>query len=79
VSEKYLAPVGPSLSDNAIGVLVPIVEEIAGWDSAKIRGWFEADRLVLQDWDKVHTDCVTIYRSVRAVPTGGMFDWIGLP
>jgi hypothetical protein len=51
-------------------VLVPIVEEIAGWDSAKIRGWFEADGLVLRDWDKVHTDRATIYESAAAVPTG---------
>ncbi len=63
VSEnKYLTPIARRtlLSDNALSVLVPMLEEIAGWDSQKIRALFESHGLVLQDWDKVRTDSVTI-------------------
>jgi HAD superfamily phosphoserine phosphatase-like hydrolase len=63
VSEnKYLTPIARRtlLSDNALSVLVPILEEIAGWDSQKIRALFESHGLVLQEWDKVRTDSVTI-------------------
>jgi 2-hydroxy-3-keto-5-methylthiopentenyl-1-phosphate phosphatase len=63
VSEnKYLTPIAKRtiLSDNALSVLVPILEEIADWDSTKIRALFEAHGMVLREWDKVRTDCVTI-------------------
>lgn len=63
VSEnKYLTPIAKRtiLSDNALSVLVPIMEEIADWDSVKIRALFESHGLVLQDWDKIRTDSVTI-------------------
>ena len=32
----------PLLSDDALSVLVPILEDIVGWDSFRIRGFFEA-------------------------------------
>lgn len=48
------------LSDNALSVLVPILEDIAGWDSLRIRAFFEAHGFVLRDWDKVRTDSLTI-------------------
>jgi HAD superfamily phosphoserine phosphatase-like hydrolase len=63
VSEnKYLTPIAKRtlLSDNALSVLVPVLEEIAGWDSQKIRALFESHGLVLREWDKVRTDSVTI-------------------
>ncbi len=63
VSEnRYLAPVASRgiLSDNALSVLVPILEEIVGWQAPRIRNFFESHGLVLQEWDKVRTDSVTI-------------------
>jgi hypothetical protein len=48
------------LSEDALSVLVPILEDIAGWDSVRIRAFFELHGLVLQEWDKVRTDSVTI-------------------
>jgi HAD superfamily phosphoserine phosphatase-like hydrolase len=59
---KYLTPIAKRtlLSDNALSVLVPVLEEIAGWDSQKIRALFETHGLVLREWDKVRTDSVTI-------------------
>lgn len=48
------------LSDDALSVLVPIFEDIAGWDTTRIRAFFESHGFVLRNWDKVHTDSVTI-------------------
>lgn len=48
------------LSDNALSVLVPILEDIAGWDVLRIRDLFESRGLVLQEWDKARTDWLTI-------------------
>jgi len=48
------------LSDDALSILVPILEEIAGWDTAPIRAFFEAQGLMIQEWDRVRTDWLTI-------------------
>jgi hypothetical protein len=55
------------VSDNALSVLVPILEEVVGWDAARIRQLFASHGLVLQEWDKARTDWVT----VRACPEIG--------
>jgi HAD superfamily phosphoserine phosphatase-like hydrolase len=59
------------LSDNALSVLVPILEDIADWDSTQIRELFVSLGLVLQDWDKVRTDRLSFHsadKRVAAVP-----------
>jgi len=48
------------LSDDALSVLVPILEEIAGWDAAQIRALFEAHGFAVQEWNKMRTDSVVI-------------------
>jgi phosphoserine phosphatase len=48
------------ISEDALSVLVPVLEEIAGWDSPRIRAFFEAHGFVLQEWTKVRTDTLTI-------------------
>ena len=63
VSEaKYVAHIARRtvLSDDALSVLVPILEEIGGWDAAQIRALFEAHGFAVQEWNKVRTDSVTI-------------------
>jgi phosphoserine phosphatase len=55
------------LSDDALSVLVPILEEIAGWGRPQIRDLFEAQGLVIKDWDKVQADWLTI-RSAHPAP-----------
>jgi HAD superfamily phosphoserine phosphatase-like hydrolase len=63
VSEnRYLTPIARRtiLSDDGLSVLIPILEELAGWDGARIRALFAAHGLVLQDWDKIRTDSLTI-------------------
>jgi HAD superfamily phosphoserine phosphatase-like hydrolase len=52
------------VSDNALSVLVPVLEEVVGWDASRIRQLFASHGLVLQEWDKARTDWVT----VRAYP-----------
>jgi 2-hydroxy-3-keto-5-methylthiopentenyl-1-phosphate phosphatase len=65
VSEnKYLTPIARRtiLSENACSVLVPMLEELFGWNSTKIRAFFESRGLALQEWDKVRTDSITLCR-----------------
>ena len=57
------------LSDDALSVLIPILEDIVGFDSARIRAFFEAHGFLLRDWDKVRTDTLTI--SPAAVSIAG--------
>jgi HAD superfamily phosphoserine phosphatase-like hydrolase len=75
VSEnKYLAPIAKRsiLSENALAILIPILEDVAGWDSTSIRGVFEAKGFLIQQWDKVQTDMLTIIPSNEpaATPAG---------
>jgi len=66
VSEnKYLAPIAKRsiLSENALAILIPILEEVVGWDTASIRAVFEQKGFVIQQWDKVQTDMLTIIPS----------------
>jgi len=49
------------LSNSAIGVLIPILEDVLKWDSQQIRELFALHCLALQDWDKVHTDWITFH------------------
>jgi HAD superfamily phosphoserine phosphatase-like hydrolase len=49
------------LSDNAVSVLVPILEDVLKWESQQIRDLFTAHGLSLQDWDKIHTDWITFH------------------
>ncbi len=48
------------LSTNALAVLVPILEEVVRWDRLRIREFFEANGLVVQEWDRVRTDWLTL-------------------
>jgi HAD superfamily phosphoserine phosphatase-like hydrolase len=54
------------LSDDALSVLVPILEDIVGWDTVRIRSFFEAQGFILQEWDKVRTDSLIIRRTAPA-------------
>jgi HAD superfamily phosphoserine phosphatase-like hydrolase len=66
VSEnKYITQIARRtiLSDDASSVLIPILEDILGWNSTRIRSLFEAQGLVLQEWDKVRTDSLTISKA----------------
>lgn len=48
------------MSDDALSMLIPILEEIGGYTPAQIRELFEQHGLLIQDWDRVRTDWLTI-------------------
>jgi 2-hydroxy-3-keto-5-methylthiopentenyl-1-phosphate phosphatase len=52
------------ISDDALSVLVPVLEEIGGYPSGRIRTLFEEEGFLIQEWDKVRTDRVTIRENV---------------
>jgi HAD superfamily phosphoserine phosphatase-like hydrolase len=52
------------LSDNALSVLVPILEDILGWDARQIRELFTTHGLTLRDWDKIRTDWLSFHDGV---------------
>jgi 2-hydroxy-3-keto-5-methylthiopentenyl-1-phosphate phosphatase len=56
------------LSDGALSVLVPILEDILIWSSAQIREVFESYGLALQEWDKTRTDRIAFQQYIQPVP-----------
>lgn len=56
------------ISDDALSVLVPVLEEIAGWEATRIRSLFEDRGLLIQEWERVRTDWLTIRRGAAAGP-----------
>ena len=56
VSEnRYITQVAARtvLSDDALSVLVPILEDLLGWNSTKVRLFFESHGFALREWDKI--------------------------
>lgn len=48
------------LSTSAMAVLAPILEEVLGWPRYRIRGFFEANGMLIQEWERVRTDWLTV-------------------
>jgi HAD superfamily phosphoserine phosphatase-like hydrolase len=48
------------LSDDALTVAIPILEDVLGWDAARIRALFSSYGFVLREWDKMRTDTVML-------------------
>lgn len=48
------------LSDSALSVLIPVLEELCGWDQTKIRTFFESNEILIQEWAKMRTDTLTM-------------------
>jgi hypothetical protein len=72
---RQIAPIAKRtvLSDDALSIMVPILEEIAGWDTPRIRTFFEEQGLFIQEWDRVRADWLTITpqpSQVRISPEG---------
>ena len=70
VSEaKYVVQIAKRtvLSDDALSVIVPVLEDIVGWDATEIRALFESRGLSIQEWDKVRTDWLTIRETAPSV------------
>jgi hypothetical protein len=58
------------LSTSALAVLAPILEEVAGWERYRIRSFFEANGMLIQEWERVRTDWLTVRRSADPVTIG---------
>ena len=54
------------VSEDAFSVLVPILEEIGGYEPSQIRLLFEEHGLLMQEWDRVRSDWLTIRQSSAA-------------
>jgi 2-hydroxy-3-keto-5-methylthiopentenyl-1-phosphate phosphatase len=48
------------ISNHAPAMLIPILEKIVGWDRQRIRAFFESYGFLIQGWDRVRTDWLTI-------------------
>jgi hypothetical protein len=57
------------VSDNALSVLMPILEEVAHWSQPQIRGFFESHGFLVQEWERQRTDFLTL-RATASVPSG---------
>jgi predicted HAD superfamily phosphohydrolase len=55
------------LSTSALAVLAPILEEIAGWHRSRIRSFFEANGMLIQEWQRVRTDWLTVRPAAEPV------------
>jgi predicted HAD superfamily phosphohydrolase len=51
------------LSDNALSVLIPILEDLLQWNTPRIRELFNSCGLALQDWDKIRTDWLRFHKA----------------
>src|ERR1700730_11156261 len=70
VSEaKYITRVAKRtvLSDNAMSVLVPVLEKVLRWVPARPRLLFASYGLTLLEWDKMRTDRLSIQDSAEHV------------
>ena len=56
------------LSDNTMSVLVPVMEDVLRWDSARIRRFFASHGLMLREWGKSRTDQLLIQESAAPIP-----------
>jgi phosphoserine phosphatase len=71
VSENpHLAPIARRtiLSEDALSVLVPILEDIVGSGPLEVRALFERHGLQIHGWDKVRTDFVAIRDTPGTAP-----------
>lgn len=63
VSEnRHIAPIAKRtvLSEDTLSLLIPLLEEIAGWNHVDIRALLESHGVLIQEWDKVRTDRLTL-------------------
>jgi 2-hydroxy-3-keto-5-methylthiopentenyl-1-phosphate phosphatase len=56
------------LSTNAMAMLVPILEEVVGWEQGQIREFFEANGFLVQEWARVRTDWLTLREAKTKLP-----------
>jgi len=53
------------LSTSALAVLGPILEDTVGWERSRVRQFFESYGMLIQEWDSVRTDWLTLRLAVK--------------
>ena len=48
------------LSSSALSVLAPLLEDVVQWERPRIREFFETHGMLIQEWDRVRTDWLTL-------------------
>jgi len=48
------------LSDNAVSIMLPVLDQVLGWAPREIRSLLEANGLLLDMWEKLRTDRVVV-------------------
>jgi len=56
------------LGDDALCVMIPVLEDSLGWDRQRIRAFFRSFGMQLEQWDRVRTDWLKISTSASAGP-----------
>jgi 2-hydroxy-3-keto-5-methylthiopentenyl-1-phosphate phosphatase len=57
------------MSEDALSVLIPVLEDILGYSRNQIRALFERHGVLIQEWDRVRTDWLTIREGAGSVLT----------
>jgi len=56
------------LSSSALSVLAPILEDVVGWERPRIREFFEAHGMLIQEWERGRTDWLTLRPAAGSLP-----------
>ena len=48
------------VGSSALSVLAPILEDVVGWERPSIREFFESHGMLIQEWERVRTDWLTL-------------------
>jgi 2-hydroxy-3-keto-5-methylthiopentenyl-1-phosphate phosphatase len=57
------------LSDDALAVLVPVLETVVGWERLQIRRFFESHGVLVQEWERMRADWVTFRPAAEDLAT----------
>jgi HAD superfamily phosphoserine phosphatase-like hydrolase len=62
------------LSTSALSVLAPILEDVVGWERPRIREFFESNGMLIQEWERVRTDWLTLRPATSEPETAHVID-----
>jgi len=58
------------LSTSALSVLAPLLEDVVNWDRPGIREFFESHGMLIQEWERMRTDWLTLRPTVNIAAIG---------
>lgn len=53
------------LSSSALSVLAPLLEDVVQWERPRIREFFESHGMLIQEWERVRTDWLTLRPAIE--------------